>query len=160
MGEMGSSKSSAEDTWDELDVEYAAKAWNGGSRAFELFRKEREEIALKRYKEDGSRRLDEINEQLQTKLDNTERAGLLTEKAWINLALFDGVSALETATTCLLKSVQLDPDNQEYIQHLTQIYEEIWHDPKFEVNDNPSNELKALRNKVMMVVNAYRIGRE
>jgi len=151
-------QSYSDGTGNDPDTEYMVKGWNAGSRSFELFQEELDEIRQKQIVEKGTVRLGEINEQLQGKVVSLIRAELLAEKAWIVLTIYDDVNALKTATNCLLEALQIAPNNEEYKQYIIEIYDDIWSKITFKEKDI-TKELEDIKARTTLVVNACRIGR-
>ena len=163
MEENKEGQGESDNQWSEIDTEFAAKGWIAGSRSLELFKGEREETIRKKNKQfldECTERFAYINNQLRESLSNKDKAELLCEKAWILLTAFQETSNLEAATNCLLEAIQLAPENDEYKEFLSEVYERLWRDKDFSEYDEASRSLNLTKDKVEIIVATYRLQKE
>jgi len=104
-------------------------------------------------------RFEQINDELQGELRDEDRGKLLYQKAWIMFATF-GELCLRTATESLLKAIELIPDKDEYKEFLGEAYDELWKKREFNEDDEISNSLSELKERVKIVVDTYRMKQE
>ena len=113
------------------------------------------------YAEEGTNRLEQAQEALEKDPDNPE---LIYKKVRAMLETLGPIFSLRTATTELLRAIELDPDNHEYKSFLGWLYYEEWYAKDFgliesveysEVEKENLQELQALKDKAKAIVEEY-----
>ncbi|MFH1503813.1 MAG: VCBS repeat-containing protein [Candidatus Omnitrophota bacterium] len=141
----------------ELVMEYTAKSWNAGTRAFELFEKECDQAKRKQkelYRKEGVEELAEINEALKSKLNTDEKSFLLCRKAYILLTSIEDLEELKDGTECLMEAVLLTPNDADCKEFLADIYREFWLGERIDGEDEDSKELRKMQKRISFMTKA------
>ncbi len=105
-------------------------------------------------------RLNRVEKELAINPPDQQKAKLYYEKALLMFTTLDVEYSLSAVTNNLLKAIELDPDNKKYKAFLSAVYEEEWKQKNLSGDDEISQRLQALKDKVKSIVQEYNLSRD
>lgn len=110
-----------------------------------------------------------LEQAMEAAAEDPDNPELLYKKAVAMLETLGPPFSLRTATTTLLRAIELDPDNREYKDYLCQVYDYCWKHADYTVDEKDlkklapveieiKNELQAIKDRVKAIVDAHRAG--